>query len=71
MKLILKTNRAKRTARAKETWLRVATDVLAGMAAEDIAKRYTNPLTGKTYSTQWVYWVVNKINNDELLKGGE
>lgn len=51
-----------------ELWLRVATDVRAGMSAPEIAKRYKNPKTKKHYHTQWVWYVIKRLNELEARK---
>ena len=51
----------RRTERAMELWVKVATDYNAGMSPEQIRNRYENPKTGKPYSRGYIYWVLNKI----------
>jgi hypothetical protein len=49
-----------------ELWLRVATDFNGGMRAKDIAKRYTNPKTGKPYTREHIYWILNKLKTEPI-----
>lgn len=51
----------KRKKEATDFWLRVATDVNAGMTPEEIAGRYTNPKTQKPYSVKHIYWVIRQL----------
>jgi len=48
-----------RTEKARELWLRVATDYNGGMSAEEIAKRY-----GK--SRIWVYFALRKLREETV-----
>jgi hypothetical protein len=51
----------KRLKKAKDFWLRVATDLNAGMLPADIAKRYTNPITKKPYTREHIYWIIRQL----------
>lgn len=68
MKIKLKGKRINRTAKAKELWLKVATDILGGMTPQQIfdSQRYINPITKKPYSLKWIYWVVDRLNKMEV-----
>lgn len=57
----------RRKRRAMDLWLRVATDFNAGMPAKDIAKRYTNPKTGKTYTREHIYWILKKLSPGSII----
>jgi hypothetical protein len=57
---------SKRTQEAMGFWVKVATDYNAGMTAEKIASRYTNPRTGKNYTRQHVYLILRKIKNTPI-----
>ena len=59
----LLTIQTKRKREASEFWLKVATDINAGMTPDEIAGRYTNPKTGKPYTRQHIYWVIRQIKN--------
>ena len=50
-----------RVERAREFWMRVATDLNAGMTPAKIAQRYINPNTGKHYTREHIYWVINVL----------
>lgn len=58
----------RRTERAKDLWVKVATDYNAGMSPEVIRKRYKNPNTGEPYSRGYIYWVLNKIKTESVQK---
>lgn len=49
----------KRTEAAREKWLRIATDVNAGMSIPDIATRYG-------YTRQHVYLIIRKLKNEPI-----
>lgn len=51
-------NRAKT---AKSLWLRVATDLAAGLSISEVSERYINPLTGKPYSHSHIYWIIRQL----------
>jgi hypothetical protein len=55
-----------RDAKAKEFWAQVATDVNAGMTAKQIANRYKNPVTGKPYTREHIYWVIKQLNKTRI-----
>jgi hypothetical protein len=42
-------------------WLKVAADYNAGMTAKDIAVKYLNPATKKTYTREHIYWILKKL----------
>ena len=44
-----------------EFWLRVATDLNAGMTPDEISKRYVNPNTGKNYTREHIYYVIREL----------
>lgn len=50
-----------RKERAREFWMRVATDLNSGMTPAVIAKRYRNPATGKRYTREHIYWIIRTI----------
>lgn len=52
-----------RTQRAKAFWKQVAADYNAGISATDIAARYINPATGKQYTREHIYWILNKFKS--------
>lgn len=47
--------------KAVDMWIRIATDYISGMTAQEIAARYKNPITKKPYSRGYIYWVLKKI----------
>ncbi len=51
-----------------DLWLRMATDYNGGMSAADIARRYTNPQTGKQYTREHVYLVLKKLQKTPLTR---
>lgn len=55
-----------RKKQAKDFWLRVATDYNGGLSASKIAKRYTNPRTGKPYTREHVYFILKRIKNTPI-----
>jgi len=46
---------------ARDFWLRVAADLRSGLTVAQIAKRYTNPKTGRHYSREHIYWIIRQI----------
>lgn len=56
----------KRSQRAHDLWLRIATDFNAGMSAKDIASRYTNPITKRPYTREHIYLVLRKIKTETI-----
>lgn len=53
------------TRRQRETkafWIKIVTDINAGMTPDQIAERYINPKTHKPYTREHIYWVIRKIN---------
>lgn len=50
-----------RKERAIEFWVRVATDLNAGIKPVDIAKRYKNPATGRNYTREHIYWIIRQV----------
>lgn len=57
---------SRRTERAKELWVKIATDYNAGLSPEQIRKRYTNPNTNKPYTRAYIYWVLNRVKNSPI-----
>jgi len=55
-----------RKRKASDLWLRVGTDYNGGMPAREIAKRYTNPKTGKHYTREHIYWILNKLKTEPI-----
>lgn len=55
-------NHTKRKKEAMDLWLRVATDYNNGLSATKIAKRYTNPKTGKPYTREHIYFILRKLS---------
>lgn len=51
----------KRKQKAMAFWLKVAEEFNSGIPAQKIAKRYTNPLTGKPYSASNIYYILNQL----------
>lgn len=53
-----------------DIYLRLATDINAGMRVPDLykSKRYKNPKTKKPYGLKWFYYVVNRLNQLEARK---
>lgn len=51
----------KQTDRAIELWLRIATDLNAGLDPVQVADKYINPNTGKKYTRQHIYWVIKQL----------
>lgn len=49
-----------RTEEAEKFWQQVVADYNAGIPAQEIAQRYRNPLTGKHYTRQHIYWILQK-----------
>jgi hypothetical protein len=47
-------------------YLRVVTDINAGLTPIQIAARYTNPITGKPYTRQHIYWIIRKLKRSIL-----
>lgn len=52
----------KRTKESRDMWHRVATDYNGGLSATAIAKRYTNPKTGKPYTREHIYFILRKLS---------
>lgn len=52
----------KRKKQAVTFWLQVAEDYNNGMTAEQIAKKYKNPLTSKNYTRAHIYWILARLN---------
>lgn len=52
----------KRSKKALDLWLRIATDYNNGIPAKDIARRYTNPITKKPYTREHIYWVLKQLS---------
>ncbi len=52
---------ARRKKKAKDFWLRVATDYNGGMSPSTISKRYINPKTQKSYTREHIYWVLRQV----------
>lgn len=53
----------KRKQKAVSFWLQVAADYNNGMTAQQIAQKYTNPLTQRPYTRQHVYLILRKVRN--------
>lgn len=51
---------------AIDLWLRVATDVNAGIEPKDIAKRYINSKTGKPYTREHIYWIIRQVKGGRI-----
>jgi len=49
-----------RKKQAQIFWEMVLADYNAGMTAQEIARRYRNPYTGKYYSRQHIHWILKK-----------
>lgn len=50
-----------RKKQARDFWIRVATDFNGGIPASKIAKRYTNPKTGKPYTREHIYYILKQV----------
>jgi hypothetical protein len=59
---------AVRTQDKQDLWLRILTDYSAGIPAEQIAKRYYNEQTGKHYTRGYVYWVIDRCKQPDMLE---
>lgn len=57
-----------RTQDKQDLWLRILTDYSAGIPAEQIAKRYYNEQTGKHYTRGYVYWVIDRCKQPDMLE---
>jgi len=42
-------------------WLKVATDLNAGLTPREISTRYINPHTDKNYTREHIYYVIREI----------
>ncbi len=59
---------SKRKKEASDFWLRIATDINAGLTPDEIAGRYTNPKTNKPYTRQHIYWVIRQLKTRVINK---
>lgn len=59
---------SKRRKATSEFWLRVATDLNAGMTPDEIAGRYINPKTEKPYTREHIYWVIRQLKKRIIEK---
>lgn len=50
----------KRTERAKQFWQLVVEKYKSGKSAQQIASEHMNPLTGKNYTRQHMYYILKK-----------
>lgn len=48
-------NRKRQT---RKFWVKVVNDYNSGISAADIAAKYTNPRTGKSYSRQHIHMII-------------
>ena len=46
---------------AAKFWFDVLKDYNEGLSADEIAAKYTNPKTGKSYTRQHIYWILRQI----------
>ena len=51
---------------ASEFWLRVATDVRAGLNAQEICERYINPRTSRDYQLTHIHWIIRQLKSRKI-----
>jgi hypothetical protein len=56
-------NHQKRIDRALILWKQIVKEYNGGTPAQDIAKTYINPLTGKHYTRAHIYWILSRMKN--------
>ena len=49
------------TKKAIPQWIKIANEYNSGIPVPEIAKKYTNPHTGKQYTEAYVYWVLKRV----------
>lgn len=54
----------RRKAQALEFWEKVVADYNAGMTAAEISRRYRNPRTGKFYTREHIYWILQQMREN-------
>jgi len=52
---------SKRLQKATDFWLKVAAEYNAGLTAKDIAEKYVNPVSGRHYTREHIYWILKKL----------
>ena len=56
----------------RENWLRIATDLNAGMTPTEIvrSRKYINSATRKPYTRAHIYYIVRQLNTKSLVELG-
>ena len=48
--------------KTRKFWVKVVVDYNNGMTAKEIAAKYINPRTGKNYSREHIYTIINEMS---------